>query len=97
MREVLGRRGVDGDEVFAAIAEGWPRQAFRKAHEAAVADHRVFGVPTFIAGDAVGLRADHDAARRRRRRWPGRPSSTSSSCSADHPELNEFKHTSISR
>ena len=29
VRAVLEEDGVDGDEVFAAIADGWPRQAFR--------------------------------------------------------------------
>ncbi len=33
-----------------AIDDGWPLETFRKEHEAAVADHEVFGVPTFLAG-----------------------------------------------
>jgi hypothetical protein len=96
VRQVLESHGVDADEVFAAIGEGWPRQAFRKAHEAAVAEHRVFGVPTFIAGDSavfvrIMTRPEGDAKLARSTiehvlELLGR-----------HPELNEFKHTSISR
>jgi hypothetical protein len=96
VRAVLESNGVDADEVFAAIAEGWPRQAFRKAHEAAVADHQVFGVPTFITGDAavfvrIMTRPGGDG---------GLARSTIEHVLAlieNHPELNEFKHTSISR
>ncbi|MDQ1377432.1 MAG: hypothetical protein QOE15_1605 [Acidimicrobiaceae bacterium] len=47
---VLDECGVDGPAVLAAIDEGWPLETFRKQHEAAVAEHDVFGVPTFIAG-----------------------------------------------
>jgi hypothetical protein len=75
VRDVLKEQGIDGDEVFAAIAEGWPRQIFRQAHEAAVNDHRVFGVPTFISGDASVFVLEL----------------------LTHPELNEFKHTSVAR
>jgi len=51
LREVLTEQGIDADAVFNAIEDGWPLDVFRKEHEASVADHRVFGVPTFIAGD----------------------------------------------
>jgi hypothetical protein len=96
LRDVLGRHGVDGDEVFAAIADGWPRQEFRKAHEAAVADYQVFGVPTFICGEAsafvrIMTRPEGD---------DGRARATIEhvlALLADHPEMNEFKHTTISR
>jgi predicted DsbA family dithiol-disulfide isomerase len=94
--EVLEANGVGADEVFAAIAEGWPRQAFRKAHEAAVNDHQVFGVPTFISGEAsafvrIMTRPEGDGERAR---------TTIESILElllGHPEINEFKHTSISR
>ncbi|HXQ61859.1 MAG TPA: DsbA family protein [Acidimicrobiales bacterium] len=94
--QVLKENGVDADEVFAVIADGWPRRAFRQAHEAAVADHKVFGVPTFISGNASAFvrimtrpRGDADMAR-----------STIEhvlDLLVGHPEMNEFKHTSISR
>jgi hypothetical protein len=47
---VMAEHGVDAGEVFAAIDDGWPLETFRKEHEAAVAEHDVFGVPTFITG-----------------------------------------------
>jgi hypothetical protein len=96
VREVLEQADADADAAFEAIAEGWPRQAFRKAHDEAVADHKVFGVPTFVVGDAAVFvrvmtrpEGDPDTAR-----------STIEHVVAlvtGHPELNEFKHTSISR
>jgi hypothetical protein len=96
LRRVLTDHGVDGDEVFAAIADGWPRQAFRKAHEAAVTDHQVFGVPTFISGDAAAFvrvmtRPDGDAELART------TIENVLELLDGHPEINEFKHTSISR
>jgi DSBA-like thioredoxin domain len=96
IRDVLSSAGVDGDEVMAAVAEGGPRHAFRKAHEAAVTNHQVFGVPTFVVGDKAAFvrittRPGDDARGAR---------STIEAVLAlfdEHPELNEFKHTSISR
>jgi 2-hydroxychromene-2-carboxylate isomerase len=96
VRDVLSAGGVDADAVFADIAAGTPLATFRKEHEQAVAEHQVFGVPTFISdGQAVFVRlmdrpqGDGDKARRSIERvldllvgWP---------------ELNEFKHTSIAR
>ena len=96
IRDVLGSAGVDADEVLATVADGGPRHTFRKEHEAAVTNFHVFGVPTFIVGDhaafvRVMTRPGDDAATAR---------STIDSVVAlfdAHPELNEFKHTSISR
>ena len=69
---------------------------FRQAHEEAVANHHVFGVPTFIAdGKAVFVRvmdrAKGDAGRARTTIDRILDLLTS------WPELNEFKHTSIPR
>lgn len=93
---VLRDAGVDADAVFAELDAGWPRQEFRKAHEQAVSEHRVFGVPTFVVGDAavfvrVMTRPQGDGALAR---------STIEhvlSLITGHPELNEFKYTSIPR
>ena len=92
----LRRAGVDATAVMAEVSAGWARDLFRKRHEAAVADHQVFGVPTFIAGDrAVFVRlmtrplGDADAARA--------TIDHVVSLLVGHPELNEFKHTSIER
>jgi hypothetical protein len=96
LRAVLTEQGADPDTVFAEIEDGWPLDAFRKEHEQLVNDHKVFGVPTFIAEDqAVFVRlmdrpqGDGERARRTIERvldlvtgWP---------------DLNELKHTSIRR
>jgi hypothetical protein len=96
VRAVLAGEGLDPGPVLAEVAQGWPGDAVRKAHEAAVADHQVFGVPTFIAGDrAVFVRlmtrplGDADAARA--------TIDHVVSLLVGHPELNEFKHTAIGR
>jgi len=96
VREVLKANDVDADAVFDAVAEGWPRQVFRRAHEASVTDHQVFGVPTFISGDAsafvrIMTRPGGDAELARTTIEGVLELLTG------HPEINEFKHTSISR
>ena len=96
VRHVLDQAGVDAEAVLDQVADGWPRDAFRKAHEAAVAEHHVFGVPTFVIGpDAVFVRVmtrpagDTELARATIEHVVG--------LMTGHPDLNEFKHTSISR
>ena len=93
---VLEAHGVDPHAVEQEIEAGWPRATFRKAHTDAVESRAVFGVPTFLAGDAAvfvrlmeGPKGDADLARRTVDRvletitgWP---------------LLNEFKHTTIAR
>jgi hypothetical protein len=96
IRQVLRENGVDGDEVFTAIEDGWPRKDFQAAHEAAVHDHQVFGVPTFISGDAsafvrIMTRPEGDASLARF------TIEHVLELLVIHPEINEFKHTSISR
>lgn len=96
IRDVLSSSGVDATEVLGTIADGGPRDAFRKAHETAVDDYRVFGVPTFIVDDRAAFvrimtRPGEDAAQAR---------STIEGVLAlfdAHPELNEFKHTRTDR
>ena len=93
---ILTAAGVDADAVLAEIATGAPLESVRKEHEAWVASHDVWGVPTFVAGDRAAFvrlmeTPDGDAAVARRtverivdmlQGWP---------------ELNEFKHTNLSR
>lgn len=96
LRAAVAGVGLDADEVFAEIAAGWPLAAFRKEHEAAVAEHKVFGVPTVIAGDqAVFVRVMH------RPKGDGEVAIRTVERVVDlltgWPDLNEFKHTSIPR
>jgi len=93
---VLDEAGADADAVMAEVSGGGPRETFRKEHEAAVADHSVFGVPTLIVGDqGVFVRlmnrphGDADVAVRTVER--------ALDLVGAWPELNEFKHTSIPR
>ncbi len=96
LAEVLNNAGVDASSVLAEVDDGWPLDTFRKEHEAAVAEHQVFGVPTFIAGDQAVFvrlmsRPEGDAAL----------AATTVERVLDlvtgWTDLNEFKHTSIPR
>ena len=96
LRSTLAEVGVDVEAAFAEVASGVPLKKIQAEHERGVADHEVWGVPTFIAGDhAAFVRVMdrprdglHDSAKVIERvvglltGWP---------------ELNEFKHTSLSR
>lgn len=97
LREIVAESGIDADAVFAEVNDGWPRETFRKEHEAAAGDHKVWGVPTFIRNDQsvfVRLMTRPDA---------GDPSASTKTIErvvdlvSGFPELNEFKHTSIAR
>ena len=91
---VLTAAGLDADEVFNEVLGCGPRDAFRVEHQALVARHKAFGVPTVIAGDqAVFIRLvdrpGTDAAEARE---------TVERCVdlvMGWPNLNEFKHSTI--
>jgi hypothetical protein len=51
VRGALERAGVDTDVVFGELDAGWPFEVVMAEHEESVAQHQVFGVPTFIFGD----------------------------------------------
>jgi hypothetical protein len=96
VRRALEGAGVDADKVMDEIAEGWPLKSVQAAHEAWVADHHAFGVPTFVVGDrAVFVRlmtrpeGDGDVARKTIDRVL--------SLIVDDVGLNEFKYTTIPR
>jgi DSBA-like thioredoxin domain len=94
--DVLERAGVPGDKVVAEVESGAVMTALRQAHEDAARDWGVFGVPTFIVGDRavfvrVTTRPDGDAASARH------TIEGVVELFDEHPELNEFKTTSISR
>lgn len=95
LRTALTAVGVDVDAALAEVAGGVPLKTIAAEHEAGVRDHEVWGVPTFIAGDQAAFV-----------RLMDRSSDGVASVKvverlvallAGWPELNEFKHTSISR
>jgi len=96
VRGALVEAGAPADKVLAHVDDGWPLETVRAEHERSVAEHHVFGIPTFIAGDqAVFVRlmtrpgGDGALARDTIERLMG--------LVIDHPELNEFKHTTVPR
>jgi hypothetical protein len=96
VQAALTRAGVDADAVLAEVDSGWPAKLIRQEHERCVETLDVFGVPTFIVGDdAVFVRlmnrpeGDGVLARATIDRILGLIGAA--------PELNEFKHTRLSR
>lgn len=96
VRRVLTASGVDPDAVFAEIEGGEPLAKIRDEHTAAVEEHEMWGVPTFVRGDqAVFVRlmerpkGDGDMARR--------TIDQVVELVSGFPQLNEFKHTSLKR
>jgi protein-disulfide isomerase-like protein with CxxC motif len=96
LASILTEQGVDPEPVFQAIDDGWPLETFRKEHEASVADHQVFGVPTFIVDNSsvfVRLiprpKGDAELAKTTIGRVVD--------MAGNWTDLNEFKHTSIPR
>ena len=96
LTSVLEDNGLDAESVFKEIESGWPLDEFRKAHEAAVAEHSVFGVPTFVSGSEA-------AFVRIMTRPQGDPALAIATIErviellGDHVDLNEFKRTRIPR
>lgn len=92
---VLASVGVDVDALWAEVDSGRPLATVEKEHTAYVESHNVWGVPTFIVGDAavfVRLMQLPD----------GDPEVAISTIERileqiDWPILNEFKHTTIPR
>jgi plasmid stability protein len=96
LSEVLAGQGIEAGAVFEAVDDGWPLEAFRKEHQAAVDEHRVFGVPTFVVGD----RATFVRLLTRPQGDAGLARTTIDrvvDLMAGSPDLNEFKDTSIPR
>jgi hypothetical protein len=93
---ILDAAGVPGDDVLAEVETGGPIDGIRRAHQQAVDEWSVFGVPTFIVeGKAVFVRLmsrpGGDAALAR---------NTIEGVVAlmdAQPDLNEFKYTTLSR
>jgi 2-hydroxychromene-2-carboxylate isomerase len=95
IRAALEAAGADADAAFAEISTGGPLDRVHKEHDRSVVDHRVFGVPTFIAGGrAVFIRLME------RPRDAEHATSTIErvlDLTTGWLELNEFKQSSISR
>ncbi|MBW3560929.1 MAG: DsbA family protein [Actinobacteria bacterium] len=92
----LERAGVDAEEVLGEVDDHAALDVLRKEHEAAVDEHEVFGVPTFIVGDdAVFVRLMH------RPEGDAELATTTVERVLDlltgWTDLNEFKRTSIPR
>ncbi len=94
--KVLADHGLDADAALAAVDDGSLLATVRAEHEAAAADHDVWGVPTFVHGPHAAFvrlmdRPGDDGAHARATidRVVG--------LLADDPTINEFKHTSLSR
>jgi hypothetical protein len=93
--DVLTAAGVPADRVLKEIESGEPREVFRREHERSVKEHQVWGVPTFmIDGHAAFVRlmnrpaGDAEVARH--------TVEGVLDLLAGWPQLNEFKHTSLS-
>lgn len=96
LRQVLTEQGVDPDPVFAAIASGAALETVQREHTEAAKEHDVWGVPTFIVGDqAAFIRFMHrpEGDLELGRRTVARVVDLLET----FPDLNEFKHTSLSR
>ena len=92
---VLEAAGADAAAVWAEVGSGRPLATIEKEHTAAAEGQRVWGVPTFVVGDAAVFvrlldRADGDA---------GLAIATVERIldQIEWPILNEFKHTSVPR
>jgi 2-hydroxychromene-2-carboxylate isomerase len=98
VEKALAEHGVPADAVFARIDSGAALATVRAEHEAFVASHTVWGVPTFISGErAVFVRLMD--------RSPVGTDPATSIRSIERildlltgwAELNEYKHTTIPR
>lgn len=92
---VLDRVGVPGDKVVAEVETGAVVQDIRRAHEHAVGQLDIFGVPTFVVGDAAVFvrlmsRPAGDAA------LAQRTVQGVLDLFENLPDLNEFKYTKLS-
>ena len=94
--DVLERSGVPGDKVLAEVHTGAPIDEIRKAHQQAVNEWDVFGVPTFVIDGRAAFvrlmsRPEGDAALARR------TIEGVVSLFDDQPDLNEYKFTKLDR
>jgi hypothetical protein len=96
VREALTRAGADAGLVLAEVESGWPAKVVRDEHDRVVSQLDVFGVPTFIADDSAVFV-----------RLMNRPLGDGTlardtidgilELMNERPELNEFKHTRLTK
>ena len=96
VRAVLLAHDVDAEAVFAEISSGAALDTVRREHEEVAKTHSVWGVPTFILGEAATFvrymnRPEGDAE------LATRTIQRTIDLIDGFPELNEFKHTSLPR
>lgn len=96
LRSTLAAAGVDVDAAFAEVASGVPLKKIQEEHERGVAEHHVWGVPTFIAGDRAAFVRVMDRPRDGLHE-PAKVIERIIGLLTGWPELNEFKHTSLDR
>jgi protein-disulfide isomerase-like protein with CxxC motif len=96
LRAALEAVGVDVEAAFAEVASGVPLKKIQEAHERGVNDHTVWGVPTFIADDHAAFVRVMDRPRDGLHE-PVKVIERIVSLLSGWPELNEFKHTSLSK
>ncbi|HLU42095.1 MAG TPA: DsbA family protein [Microthrixaceae bacterium] len=96
LRRVLTAQGLDADAVLTEAAGDAALETVREEHTAAAENHEVWGVPTFVRGEAAVFvrlmerpRGDAAVARRTIDRVID--------LLDEFPDLNEFKHTSLKR
>lgn len=98
VEKVLSEHSVPAATVFDSIDSGAALAKVRAEHEAHVASHSTWGVPTFIAGDGAVFVRLMD-------RSPSNADPAASIKAIDRvldlltgwPDLNEFKHTTLPR
>lgn len=91
---VLTAAGVDVDAAWAEVDSGRPLATIEKEHTGYAETHDVWGVPTFVVGDAAVF------VRLLDRPTSGAEARTTIDRVLDQvewPILNEFKHTSVPR
>jgi hypothetical protein len=93
---ILDAHGVPGDKVLAEVEAGGPIDEIKRAHQLAVSEWSVFGVPTFIVGRRAVFvrlmsRPEGDAALARR------SIEGIIELMEEQPDLNEFKYTTLER
>jgi len=94
--DVLDRSGLPADKVLAEVHTGAPIDQIRTAHQRAVGEWDVFGVPTFVIDGRAAFvrlmsRPEGDPALARR------TIEGVLSLFDDQPDLNEYKFTKLDR